>query len=106
MAVTNAIRVQVEELQSAQKEFNQIIKDMDSSSKAITQSVNNTVGKDWTGEAANSYKKQYDTLYQNVEKILKQADNFSTDMATIVDQYKATEETNRDTASKLETNLL
>ena len=55
----------------------------------------------WTGDAADSYKRQFENLHNDFEEVANIIQNFIDKIIQIADEYKNTEEKNSSIATEL-----
>lgn len=99
--MTGTIKVTTSKLTSTANSFNATGNQIKSITNQMTSMVNSLSGSVWSGDAANAYKKKFQQLQDDINKMIKMVNEHVTDLNEMAREYEKAETTNINTANAL-----
>lgn len=87
--MTGHILVDTTELINAASAFGDAGKQIKNHTQAMTDVVTSLAGEVWSGDAADAYKKKFNELQDDINKMIKMIDEHVTDLNAMAREYDA-----------------
>lgn len=100
------LNVEPAKLENAATSFSNTGNTIGNLTKSMTQMVNQISGDVWSGDAANAYKKKFNNLQDDINKMIRMVNEHVEDLRNMANQYKTTEESNKALAQSLADNII
>lgn len=97
--MANTIKVTPSKLISTAKSFDSTGKQMNGVTRQMLNTISST--SDWTGDAANAYKKKFSELQDDMQRIVKMISEHVSDLNEMAKVYESAEQINVSTAKVL-----
>ena len=88
------IKVDTSKLRSTAIQFNSTGSTIRTMTNNMTNTVNSLSGCVWSGEAANNYKRKFNRLRDDIERMLRMINEHVTDLQDMAQRYELTESQN------------
>jgi WXG100 family type VII secretion target len=95
------IKVETSKLTSTANQFNATGNNIKSITSNMTSIVNSLSGAIWTGNASTAYKKKFNDLQDDINRIIKMVNEHVEDLNQMAKEYDAAEQTNISVANSL-----
>jgi WXG100 family type VII secretion target len=99
--MTGTIKVNTTKLISTANSFNSTGKQIKNITTQMTSTVNSLSGSVWSGDAANAYKKKFQQLQDDINRMINMINEHVTDLNKMADEYKNTDDKSINIANAL-----
>lgn len=106
MANMSELKVKPSELRSKANEFKTKSNTIQNKTNAMLTLIKGINGTTWSGDAANSFKAQFQKLEEDMNQMHSIINEYATDLETIAQKYETTENQNEQIAKSLQTDVI
>ena len=99
--MADVIRVSPEKVTSSAGVFESTATEVKSLTTNMTATVQSLTGRVWSGEAQAAYAAKFNSLQGDINKLHQQIVKTAADLKTIANEFKRTEEQNKEHSSQL-----
>lgn len=99
--MTGTIKVDTAKLTSTANTLNSTGNQIKSITTQMTSMVNSLSGNVWSGDAANTYKKKFNELQDDINKMIKMVNEHVTDLNAMAREFEKAEKANITAAKAL-----
>lgn len=99
--MTGTIKVDTAKLRSTANSFNSTGNQIKNITNQMTTMVNSLSGSIWTGNAATAYKKKFNELQDDINRIVKMVNEHVTDLNSMASEFDKVESANVNAANAL-----
>ena len=99
--MTGTLKVNTAKLTSTANNFKSIGNQIKSATTQMTNTVNSLSGSIWSGDAANAYKKKFNELQDDINKMIKMINEHVDDLNAMAREYEKAEAANINAANAL-----
>lgn len=100
------IKVDTQKLRSTASAFQAKGNEIVTLTRSMTETVNALTGNVWSGDAAQAYRKKFNDLQDDIQKMCKMITEHVTDLNEIAAQYETSEESNITAAQTLSSDVI
>ena len=106
MANMAELKVTPSQLKSKAGDFKSKASRVHSTTDKMLNLIKQINGATWSGDAAETFKKQFAKLEKDMSQMYKMINEYSTDLEDIAAEYESTEKSNEAIASALATDVI
>ncbi len=105
-AMTGTLKVEPAELRKAAGTFGSQGQAIQKLTNNMTQIVNQFTGSIWSGEAATAYKRKFDNLQDDINRMVRMINEHVTDLQDMAKHYESSEAANKALANSLKDDII
>lgn len=106
MANSTIIRVTPEELKSSAARVEEMAGQVKNETQQMIEIVTSLTGRIWSGEAETQYVSKFNGLNDDIARLIELVKKNSQHLYTISNEYQTAENTNKDTAATLVSDVI
>lgn len=100
------LKVEPAKLKSTANSFNNQGREIQRLTNNMTQTVNQFTGNIWSGEAATAYKRKFDNLQDDINRMIRMINEHVTDLIDMANEYEKSENANKSLANSLKDDII
>ena len=104
--MTGTLKVEPAELRRAATSFGNQGREIQRLTNNMTQTVNQFTGSIWSGEAASAYKRKFDNLQDDINRMVRMINEHVTDLTDMAKHYESSEAANKALANSLKDDVI
>lgn len=104
--MTGTLKVEPAKLKSAASAFESTGRQIQRLTTSMTQTVNQMTGNVWSGDAATAYKRKFDKLQDDINRMIRMINEHITDLREMASQYEKSETQNQNLANSLNDDVI
>ncbi len=104
--MTGIIKVEPARLRSTAQNFQSTGQNIQRATQNMTNIINQLSGCVWSGEAADAYKRKFNALQDDINKMVRMIREHVTDLNAMAGEYERTENRNRELSSSLREDVI
>lgn len=104
--MTGTLKVDTSKLTSTATSFNTTANTIRNLTNSMTDTVNSLTGNIWSGEAQIKYTTQFNSLQDDINRMINMINEHVTDLQEMARNYEGTEQENQTSAEGLMSNVI
>ncbi len=104
--MTGTLKVDPAKLKSAASSFESTGRQIQRLTASMTQSVNQMTGNVWSGDAASAYKKKFDSLQDDINRMIRMINEHVADLKQMASEYEKSETQNQNLVNSLKSDVI
>ena len=92
--MNGTLKVSTSKLTSTANQFQNYGNQVKNITTQMTNTVNQLTGSVWSGDAANAYRKKFNSLQDDINRMVKMINEHVTDLNAMAQQYETVEKAN------------
>lgn len=104
--MNGTLKVDPNKLKNAATSFSETGRNIQRLTTNMTQTVNQMTGNVWSGDAAQAYRKKFDNLQDDINRMIRMVNEHVNDLKEMAAQYAGAETQNQNLANSLNDNVI
>lgn len=104
--MTGTLKVEPSRLKSTAANFQTTGLHVQRMTQTMTNIVNQLSGSIWSGEAADAYKRKFNQLQDDINRMVKMINEHVTDLNAMASEYQRIEDVNKNLANSLKGDVI
>lgn len=104
--MTGTLKVEPSRLKSTANSFQATGRDIKGKTTAMTSIINQLSGRVWSGDAADAYKRKFNMLQDDINKMVSMIDEHVRDLNAMAAEYERVENENKNLSNSLKGDVI
>lgn len=104
--MVGTLKVTPDRLRSTASNFQSTGRQIKGMTTSMTDIVNQLSGRVWSGDAADAYKRKFNQLQDDINKMVRMIDEHVTDLNEMANEYERVENTNKNLSNGLKGDVI